>query len=160
MATLNLPTSPRTGVFRAIDQILRNDPVLKSLFDTFISWQGDPQDGRELTKTNAPAIRITPANGPETWKFPESFTGKLYINYELIVDGFDYDDLLNVQWAIERAIYPADDSAKQAIVATLQQAGAYTGLIEFSNPAFDPNPESNFFVARGQLMLDVRAQIT
>ncbi len=161
MATLNLPTSPQTSVFRAIDKILRQDLTLRTLFgDNFISWQGDPQDSREMTKTMAPAIRITPVVGPDTWKFPESFAGELFIAYELIIDGFDIDDLFNVVWAVKRAIYPTVDATKLAINQTLQNAGALSGLVEFNNPGFDPKPADNFFYVNGQMKITCRSQIT
>jgi hypothetical protein len=158
MARLDLPTSPRTSVFRAIVQILRNDPVLSATCRTILAWEGKPTDGQPLTLAMAPALRITPANGPNQWTYPEAFRGDLYLNVEVLVSGYDYDDLLNLWWAVQRAIYPKGQS--MAIVLQLQQAGAHSGLCEFTLPVFDPAPESNYFHASGQLKITVLEQLS
>ena len=163
MATLalNLPTSPRTSVFRALDKILRNDPVLQRTVrpQAFRSWSGNSYDSVDFTLAMAPCLRLTPSNGPEVWKFPDAFVGPLFIKVEMLVAGYDVDDVLNLWWAIEKALYPSDNVAKSANISTLQAAGAYTGLAEFTQPAFDDSPENKFFAAYGQIKIDVLLQL-
>jgi hypothetical protein len=161
MATLTaLPTSPRTTVFRVIDTILRNDKVLSSVIrpTSFRSWKGNSHDTMEFSHSMAPAIRLTPMNGPETWKFPEAFTGWLFIKCEMLLAGTDADDELNLWYAIEKALYPTGNTL--ANVQTLQQAGAYSGLVEFSQPSFDPSPQDRYFAAVGEMKIEVRIQLT
>jgi hypothetical protein len=163
MATIKqLPTSPRTKVFRTLDNILRRDPVLSSVIkpESFRSWAGKSHDNLEFTFSSAPGIRLTPTNGPELWKFPDAFVGDLFIKVEMLIPGTDADDQLNLWWAIERAIYPDTFPLQQANVAALQQAGAYTGLTEFSQPAFDEAPQDRFFAAIGQMKIQVVLQLT
>jgi hypothetical protein len=162
MATLkSLPTSPRTLVFRTIVQILKADPVLSSVIrpGSLRAWSGSGHDSMEFSFSQAPAIRITPSNGPEEFKFPDALTGALYLNVEMLVAGTDADDELNLWWAIERAIYPFDQAKRTAIVLQLQQASAYTGLCTFTQPAFDPEPQNKFFAATGQIKIDVLLQV-
>jgi hypothetical protein len=103
----------------------------------------------------APCIHLTPINGPEVWTYPDSFVGMLFINCELVLSGYDYDDVFNLWWAVEKALYPPDLPTKLALVQSLQQAGAHSGLAEFSQPAFDPKPESNYFHCAGQIKIAV-----
>jgi hypothetical protein len=162
MATLkSLPTCPRTTVFRKIVQILKNDPVLSNVIrpGSLRSWSGSSHDNVEFSYSQAPAIRLTPASGPEDWKYPDAQVGALYINVEMLVAGTDADDEINLWWAIERAIYPFDEAKRFAIVRELQQASAHSGLCTFSQPAFDPEPGNKFFAATGQIKIDVLLQL-
>ncbi len=127
MSTIKqLPVSPRTKVFRAITGILAHDPVLSSVVrpPNFRTWSGASHDTIDFTFSSTPSIRITPTNGPDTWKFPDALPG----------------------------------AAK--IVAKLQQAGAYSGLCEFSQPAFDASPQDRFFAATGQIKIEVILQVS
>jgi hypothetical protein len=161
MARLDLPTSPRTAVFRQLIAILRADPVLSATLKTLLCWEGKPTDAQDLTTGNAPALRVTPANGPDEWRYPEAFAGDLYLNCELLVTGYDADDLFNLWWAIQRAIYPASFAAKTANVAALQAAGSRTGLAEFSMIAtVDLPPDSNLQHAMGQIKINILEQLT
>ncbi len=160
MATIKqLPTSPRTKVFRAIDNILRRDPVLSSVIrpSSFRSWNGSTHDAAEFSFSMCPAIRLTPSNGPEDWKFPDALVGWLMIKVEMLIPGTDADDELNLWWAIERAIYP--DGRTLDNVLALQQLGAYDGLVAFSQPAFDPQPADRFFAAVGEMRIQVLLQV-
>jgi len=158
---LALPVSPRTKVFRAIVAVLKADPVLSNAIkpDAFRSWAGVSLDNQEFSFSMAPAIRLTPTNGPEGFLFPDAQVGDLYINVEMLVSGTNVDDQQNLWWAIERAIYPADYTAKTTIIQNLQNAGANTGLCFFSQPAFDPEPKDRFFAATGQIKIAVRLQL-
>jgi hypothetical protein len=66
---------------------------------------------------------------------------------------------MNLWWAIEKALYPSDFTAKSANISALQAAGAYTGLAEFTQPAFDDSPSDKFFAAYGQIKIDVLLQL-
>jgi hypothetical protein len=163
MATIKqLPVSPRTKVFRAITGILQRDPVLSSVIrpPNFRTWSGGQHDNTEFTYSSSPSIRITPTNGPEAWKFPDAFMGWLFLNVDMLIPGTDADDELNLWFAIERALYPEDFNARAAIVASLQQAGAYSGLCEFSQPAFDAAPQNRFFAATGQIKIQITLQLS
>jgi hypothetical protein len=162
MATIKqLPTSPRTKVFRAICSILKQDPVLSSAIrpESMRFWSGAPHDTMEFSFSSAPAIRLTPAGTGEVFRFPSARTGDLLINVDCVIAGTDADDQMNLWWAIERAIYPDNFVLQQANVVALQQAGAYPGLVEFSQPLFDPAPQDRFWVCTGQMKVQVLLQL-
>jgi hypothetical protein len=154
---LNLPTSPRTSVFRALEKILRNDPVLHTAIkpQSFRSWTGDDLDDITPSIDMCPFLRMTPACQAEMWEFPDAQQGMLLVNVELMTPGYNVCDMLDLWWAIEKAIYPSDFDLRNANVNALNAAGAYPGTPQFSQPAFDPKPESQFLVALGQISIKV-----
>jgi hypothetical protein len=163
MATLKqLPVAPRTKVFRALVGILQHDPVIQSVVrgPNFRAWNGSSHDTMDFTFSSTPSIRITPTCGPDQWKFPSAQTGDLYLNVAMLIPGTDADDQFNLWWALELAIYPDNFAARAAIVAKLQAAGSYDGLVSFSQPAADPNPSDRFFAASGQMKITVLNQIS
>jgi hypothetical protein len=156
-----LPQSPRTGVFRAIEKILRTDPLLRNTIEpsSLRAWNGNDDDGIVPTQDMAPFLRMTPINQAETWWTPSSQTGSLLINMEILINGFLVDDLLNFWWAIERAIYPMDYAARMKNIEAIRQAGAMTGLVSFTQPVFDPSPETISFAGVGQLKVEIRLDL-
>lgn len=158
MAKLDLNTSPRTAVFRKLVSLIRNDATIKRVLSKpaqLRAWEGLPQDAEPLSPAFAPCVRLTPTTGPDQFWSPGATKGALFVQVELIVQGTDADDLMNLWWAVVRAIYPAAQSATNANVQALQKAGAYSGLAEFSLPAMEADPENNYFAAAGQIRIEV-----
>lgn len=158
MALLALDTSPRASVMRKVETILKTNAVLARTVKTWRTWKERPGQNPPFGIDHAPAVRITPGNGPETWKFPNAFVGDLYLNVEYLLVGGDADDPLNFWWAIETALYPGG-AATNANVAALQAAGAYTGLPEFSIPGYDESPSGEFWNCMGQIKIAVLNQL-
>ena len=154
---LDLNTSPRTSVFRKLVGLVENDATIKRTIRpaSLRSWKGSPQDGLPFAPDIAPAVRFTPIGGADAWWSPGATRGPLLIQVEMLVKGTAVDDVLNLWWAIVRAIYPAPPAQTNANVLALQQAGAYSGLAEFTLPASDPDPENLVFWAAGQIKIDV-----
>src|SRR5271166_6738518 len=137
VAALNLPQSPRDAVFRAMETIVRGNAVFQRVVKptSFRTWQGNPEDAKEFTFEIAPAIRWTPMNTGEAFRTPDTMSGDLLINCEVIIRGSCCDDLTNFWWMLTRCFYPASLSTRQANVLALQNAGARSGLVLFSQPA-------------------------
>lgn len=153
---LDLNDSPRTAVFREVETILRADPTLRRVVKCWRSWQGVPGDAQELSPAaGGPAVRLTPVGSEEQFQFPDAQTGTLTIGVEAAVAGTCVDDVLNLWWAIERAIYPADQAAKFAIQQAIQQAGSKTGLCTFSSPSLDMDAGRVNWSIAGQIKTDV-----
>lgn len=154
---LDLNDSPRTLVFRKLVSFVRNDATIKRVVrpTSIRAWEGTPLDSSPFDLSIAPALRFTPMNGPEQFWSPGSTRGPLFLNVELMVAGSNVDDLLNLWWALVRAIYPQAPSDTIAHVRALQQAGAYDGLATFTQPAQDTEPSGAFFHAAGQIKIDV-----
>ena len=159
---LDLPVSPRAAVFRAMETIVRGNSVFQRTVkpDNFRTWQGEPRDVKPFDQSNTPALRWTPMNTGEEFKTPDTMAGDLLINCEVICRGSCCDDLTNFWWMITRCFYPqGGGAARQVIIQTLQAAGARSGLVLFSQPAFDPGPDGVFFAGQGQIKIEIQSQL-
>jgi hypothetical protein len=166
MATLlGLPDSPRKRVFRRIVAQLRNDPVLqRALNGRIFAWEGRPTDSQPLAPATQPGLRLTPTFGPDIWAFPDAFRGWMYIGVDIIAPGFDVGDMLDLFWAVQVALYPpptfgVEPSPAQRFQQQLKDAGAYTGLIEFSLPAADDSPSDLQQGAQAQMKIEMMSVI-
>jgi hypothetical protein len=162
--SLDLPVSPRASVFRAMEAIVRENPIFNRIVkaDNFRTWQGHPRDSKPFDQSNAPAMRWTPMNTGEEFRTPETMAGDLLINCEIICRGSCCDDLTNFWWMLVRCFYPIQTASTSinTIVATLQQAGARSGLVKFSQPAFDPGPDGVFFAGFGQMKIEIQSNLS
>lgn len=158
-----LQKSPRTSVFRAVEAILRYDPMFSSVVNgkRLRTWSGDVNDAIQFTLDMAPCVRLTPIPAPEEWASPGLTKGALMIHIEMLVAGFNYDDVFNLYWAIEKAFYPPATNAVDGdgIRAQLLAAGAFSGIVTFSQPTYDPTPKDMYFHAFGQMKVDVRLNL-
>jgi hypothetical protein len=161
---LDLPSSPRTAVFRAMEQIVRQNVIFSRTVkpDRFRTWQGEPRDVKPFSYQEAPCLRWTPMHAGEEFRTPDSMSGDLLINCEVIIAGSCVDDLTNFWWMLVRCFYPPQTSATSinTIVTTLMTAGARSGLVKFSQPAFDPAPDGVFFAGQGQLKIEIQSNLS
>ena len=105
-------------------------------------------------------MRWTPMNTGEEFKTPDTMAGDLLINCEVIIAGSCVDDLTNFWWMLDPLLLPARRRhTRQAIIQTLQTAGARSGLVLFSQPAFDPGPDGVFFAGQGQIKIEIQSQL-
>ena len=158
--SLDIPTSPRAAVFRAMEKIVRDNAIFQRVVkpDNFRTWQGTPRDCKPFDQSNAPAMRWTPMNTGEQFRTPELISGDLLINCEILIRGTCCDDLTNFWWMLARCFYPGQGGMQQN-VRTLVAAGARSGLVMFTQPAFDPGPDGVFFAGQGQLKIEVQSAI-
>ena len=158
--SLKLPTAPTTAVYRLICQQLKADPTLSRIIgpDNWQTWDGDPRSKKPLAK-RGPAIELTPTMGQNVWWTPTTQRGPLIIRVEMSISTQAVDDVMNLWNAMVQAIYPQDVNQRNTLNQARISAGAMTGLVSLSLPAFDPGPEENgdgTFHALGQMMIDVR----
>lgn len=163
--SLDLDDGPRVRVFRALEQVLRNDPTLRRVIGpkSWRTYNGTPADKQPFGATSAPAIVLYPVPGPEGFWSPDAMVGDLHVRVELTVRGTCVDDADNLYWAIERAIYPQDQASKLAVNAALKAAGAHTGIVLFTMPAFDPRADAasdGLLQASGELKVQIRNSFT
>jgi hypothetical protein len=130
MAVLDLPDSPRTRVWLALVAQLQADEALSACIATWLVWDGTRDCTAALTAETAPTLRLTPTTEPMSWYDAAAQIGYLVVNIEAYIPSEDARDVLNLQGAIEGALYPADDSFR----ASLVNLGAETGLVEFTGP--------------------------
>lgn len=159
--SLDLPVSPRAAVFRAMETIVRQNSVFQRVVkpDNFRTWEGHPRDSKPFDQSHAPAMRWTPINTGESFRTPDTMAGDLLINCEIIVRGSCCDDLTNFWWMITRCFYPPAFADRNAIIQALQTAGGRSGLVLFTQPAFDPGPDGVFMAGQGQLKIEIQSQL-
>ena len=157
--SLDLPQSPRDAVFRAMETIVRSNATFQRVVKplSFRTWTGNPEDAREFTFSIAPAMRWTPMNTGEEFKTPDTMAGDLLINCEVLLPGTNVSDLTNFWWMVTRCFYPSLLTARNANIQTLQAAGARSGLVLFSQPAFDPGPDGVWLAGQGQLKVEIQS---
>jgi hypothetical protein len=158
--SLKTPTSVWTAVFRRIIQQLKNDTAIKRVvgLDHLRSWEGVPADKSEFVPTsNAPVVRLTPQPRNVDWYSPDMQSGELWVQVELAVQTLCIDDVADLWDIVVNAIRPgALNATGGPFVQDLVAAGAETGEIVFSDPAFDPQPQASddgFFFAAGHFRL-------
>jgi hypothetical protein len=160
MATpsLALPPDNRRKVFRKLVNILQSDPVLSRVVSKtgWLVWDGDSNSDDPLPSEQV-CMRLTPRLGPMSWLDESEQECRLTVDFEFALPGFDADDPLDFQGAIERALYPVGGA--QDTANSLLALGASTGLVTFDQPASDPDRVSRRdggWYARGAFSIDVR----
>ena len=165
VAALNLPQSPRASVFRALETIVRGNPVFGRVVkpSSFRTWKGDPMDAQPFGYEIAPAMRWTPMNGGEIFKTPDTIAGLLTINCEILIKGTNVDDTVNFWWMVVRCFYPGQaplsGPSNNDVIGTLQAAGARSGLVMFPLPSFDQQPDGVWLAAQGQISIEVQSSL-
>lgn len=142
---LPLVESQYSLVFRTIEGWLRSDPDLGKVVrpDAWKTFMGDPSDASGLPVLQGVVMRLIPSIDPITWATPDSMFAPLNIHVSCCVAGLLADDYLNLQQAIETAIYPKDPTVRMAREEKLRAAPMYceTGLVTFSMPLGDRSAE-------------------
>ena len=163
VTALNLPQSPRAAVYRAMEGIVRQNPIIQRIIKptSFRTWSGLPEDAREFTFEIAPALRWTPINTADTFTTPDSMRGDLLINCEMLIKGCNVDDMQNLWYAIMRCFYPVQTTPQpNPVPMVLITAGARSGLVLFSQPAFDPGPDGTWLAGQGQLKIEIQSNVS
>jgi hypothetical protein len=164
VAHLDIPQSPRDAVFRAMETIVRGNAIFQRIVkpSSFRTWQGNPEDAREFTFEIAPAMRWTPMNTGEQFRTPDTMSGDLLINAEILLKGTNVSDMQNFWWMVTRCFYPpstAPGITRNGVIQALQTAAARSGLVLFSQPAFDPSPDGTWLAGQGQIKIELQSQL-
>jgi hypothetical protein len=144
-----------------METIVRSNTTFQRIVkpSSFRTWQGNPDDAKEFTFSIAPALRWTPMNTGEEFKTPDTMAGDLLINCEILIQGTNVSDMFNFWWMVTRCFYPASLSQRNANIQTLQTAGARSGLVLFSQPAFDAGPDGVWLAGQGQMRVEIQSQL-
>jgi hypothetical protein len=127
---LDLQTAEEVLAFRAVDQIIRNDPALKAVTRQYISWQGDVEDIWKPSVSTCPYLRITPLGGSSQWETEQQHKMPLRIQFTAAVVGSNADNLLNYWACVRRALFPQNSvSQLNAVLATIAAASARGAMI-------------------------------
>lgn len=157
---LKTKTYPWVAVFRLITDQAEADPDLSRVLGPRLrSWKGTEDDKLPLTATeDGPVMRFTPRPRAVARYDPLTEYGPLDVLVELSVLSLAIDDVLNLWGTLCDALTFRDEAWRQALVA----AGAETGEIAFTDPAYDPRPDAQplgVFNAAGVFTLTVLRSI-
>ena len=161
--SLDLPVSPRAAVFRAMETIVRTNATFQRIVkpDNFRTWQGEPRDVKPFDQSNAPCMRWTPMNTGEEFRTPDSMSGDLLINCEIICRGSCCDDLTNFWWMIARCFYPiqtATTNYNSIVLALPGRRPQRPGQVQSAR--IRPRPDGVFFAGQGQLKIEVQSNLS
>lgn len=159
MHKLNLPPSPHRLVYRVVEQILRNDPTLRTTVRTWSTWNGSALDRVSPGLASCPFIQLAPMSGPDEFYGPSGMASTLLVHVGIATPGTNADDLFDLYQAVRRALYPTDNAARVAIRRELVTAGA----LHDDEPWFTQgrfglalDDDGAFLVGQGQLTLKLR----
>lgn len=150
--SLSTSQSVWTKVFRRIVSQLESNAEFRRVVgrDNLRTWSGNTVIDRAPFEptSGAPIVRLTPQPGAVQWYSPELQSGILRVHVELGVQSLCVDDVADLWDLIVQSLRPGD----AMFTGDLVDMGAETGLIVFSDPAFDPQPQAEpvgYFFARG-----------
>lgn len=147
-------------MYRTMEAIVRQNATFQRTVKphSFRTWEGKPDDAKDISQFGAPAMRWTPTHTAEQWATPHLIKGGMFINCEIWLQGTNVSDMTNFWWMLVQCFYPGPPITLE-IIDRLQKAGAHTGLVEFSQPAYDPQPDGLWMAGGGQLAIIVRSSI-
>lgn len=154
-----LPPATPAVLFRIVERALKTDPILSNVVRTWRSWEGDPKDVEPPAKGNAPWVRMTPRISAENWWAQSTQKGTLFIDFDLWLDGTCIDDLLNLWWAMQRAIYSPDAATRNALQTRLNSKGAWPGTIAFGPAQLGPGSDDSHMESSASMYLDFRFDV-
>ena len=143
-----------------METIVRGNPTFQRIVkpSSFRTWSGIPDDAKEFTFAIAPAVRWTPQNSGDQFRTPDTMSGDLMVNVEVLLSGTNVSDLSNFWWMLAKCFYPGQPQSN-AINLQLQNAGARSGLVLFPQPAFDPSPDGVWLAGGGQIKIEVQSTL-
>jgi hypothetical protein len=101
--TTDFPDGPEIRAFRAVEDILREDPGLLAGNVRILSWNGDQMDSQPISpQFGGPVLRISPeVTRNDTGTTQMQATAHLSIKVEIFVAGFIAEDIVNF-WGVVR----------------------------------------------------------
>jgi hypothetical protein len=146
--TIDLPSGRRSQLFRALADLLENDPELARVVKTFRSWKGGPQDAAAPTVAQLPWVRITPTKAPADLTAVGLQQSDIFLNIEVYTPGLLVENMLDLWEQIEATLFPGDTTVMQLLLANQG-----LGTLSLQSPAFGLSEldSSQIFTALGVL---------
>lgn len=141
--TTDFPDAPEILAFRAVEAILREDPVLAGRVKSFRTWDGTQMDGVPIASGECPAMRLSPeilaADSAVTLGKSRAHFG---VKVEVFVAGKMAEDIVNFWAAVRAAMVRTKQFRGTTIQCFLEkQVGITRSLV--TQPGFgswtDPN---------------------
>lgn len=154
MSIPKFPKSPWSRAFEDFCRVLQTDPLLKSVIKTWQVWDGrrDPQTAPTAASLPRCEIRLAPASSG--WETEGQHAAPLSVDVELIVPSLDARDLLDLWWAVVKAVYP-DDSGRRAEVARMETEAKVQLTMTQHLTQWEPVAGLTALVGSGQFLMDL-----
>ncbi len=151
-----LPNSTPTLLFRKVVQILQNDgPLSRAVCEWKTFTERDGKSGTADARGKA-TVSLFPYIYPNQGRFtPSSDRLPLAIAVTMSFDSSDAGDYLDLWLAVQRAIFPVDRAARDAIIRQLQELGSLSEPV-FRSPTPDATnaPASQRWECTGTILLE------
>lgn len=113
----------RVTAFDGFANALKRDPTLKAIRVTFRDWSGSASDLDPPAAAELPIVEVWPQGGSTSWGFHQAHLTTVDIEVSFVLEGTDVREGLKFWRAIERAIFPIDGAAADAVHDKLTAAG-------------------------------------
>lgn len=110
-------------IFRALCDVLREDPVLQTLPITWRVMDGDPNDLMPVTRSQMPCVTLTPVNFEMRPATEIEDGGKFPVRIDVWVAGTCWEDLANLAGAVRDALKWDRVFRETTVSKYLQDAG-------------------------------------
>jgi hypothetical protein len=165
MQQLDLPDVPWTQAYGRVVRALKEDATLRAVVHP-AGWRtytdedtGDAPPGSDTL----PSLELLPHGMKGTAESPIAQYSPLGIAITIATAGSDMRDLLNLWWAVHRAIFPGDGA--RALVTSIRAdfagsaSGAQLETVQLGLPAITPDVKelgNQILLASGSLILIMR----
>lgn len=153
----DLLDGPRTLAFRAVEDILREDPKLAGYVRTWSTWRGDGNDTMDLVSSMCPYLQLTPVPLPNRPLGEGARTAVLGVNIRVATEGLLANRIMNFWDAVEDALVRAKPFRDTNVLCYLQRFRAYYS--DLTGPVVGkyggPDASNMFLEGTGRLILNV-----
>jgi hypothetical protein len=102
--------------------VLKSDPVLGPVTNTFVTWDDDDKDLYDPTWSMCPWMKISPFPSESDWITESQHTSPMVVRIQVAVQGTLVDNLMDY-WALVRAaIFPQTVAAANAVETILMNS--------------------------------------
>jgi hypothetical protein len=132
-AKLDLADAPETLVFRAFEQVLRNDAAL-AVVRIWSTWRGEDADLIEMpSSSQCPFLQLSPWPTSSDRETEIQHQMPLTVRLRLAVVGTNADNLINFCGAVRAAFFPQNDTVRRdRIQSLIMGAGASIPVIRLN----------------------------
>lgn len=111
---LNLPDGEFTKSLRAIQELLRNDPTLKSgQIRNFRFWDGTVGESEDPVDSKLPWVSVGGAGGAGQWESEGLHGFRFSVAIDLVVAGTDEADFWNLWSAVIVSLFPRHSDTRR-----------------------------------------------
>jgi hypothetical protein len=117
--SLQIPACQETQAFRAICQVLENDPILSPATQTFIKWTDVDLDVWDPAWSLCPWLKVSPFPTESNWIMEAAHDMPMTVRIQAATRGTNIDNLMNYWSLVRNAIFRQDGNANADAVRTI-----------------------------------------